>query len=723
MTIDNIEKAEDFVKNLKRSDNWVSNEELLTKLNDSYKIILENGREDLLAYLGVHFSLYYIDIGDYNKAWEFTEIAKKHAAEYENNERLLDAISLQYRIQQFLGNLEKAQEIVNEQIDIAYKVNNIEQLASAYYNQGTLFHRQRLKNDAIEAFEKSIKLMFKSKNSFYTALFSIGYAGILLDFNEIIKAEKPLRFGLKIAKENNYLAPMALAFSNFGLLYEQQENEDKCIKSFKKCIQLYQQQQNTSGEITAKIMLADAYVNFNKLKEAEDILKQTIEFSERNGIKYNLIGIYEALSSLLEKQGNYKESLSHYKKLIQVKEEFLSNETDKRIRNLETTKRLDILKLEKESAEKMSTIKHDFLANMSHEIRTPINSILGICYLLQQQSLNTIQEDYVNRLKRSGENLLGIINDVLDISKIESGRMELVSTEFSINTLLNDVYNTLEPKANEKQLQFSIFKKYKNDIQVSGDSVRLYQVLLNFISNAIKFTSIGGVKVTISIKETINSSIFLIFKIQDTGIGIAKNKMNTIFERYEQADATIKTKFGGTGLGLSISKKIVELMNGIIDIKSNLNKGTTFILTIPFNISTKETNLNNISNKIDTRLLDNKVILIADDNEENRLVAKEILLSYNNTIKIMEACDGNEVISLLFKKIPDILFIDLDMPNLNGIETTQQIRKNRKYYKIKIIGNTASLSTFTDEEIKEIGFDGFLQKPYNTYNLLKAIID
>jgi tetratricopeptide (TPR) repeat protein len=352
MTIDNIEKAEDFVKNLKRSDNWVSNEELLTKLNDSYKIILENGREDLLAYLGVHFSLYYIDIGDYNKAWEFTEIAKKHAAEYENNERLLDAISLQYRIQQFLGNLEKAQEIVNEQIDIAYKVNNIEQLASAYYNQGTLFHRQRLKNDAIEAFEKSIKLMFKSKNSFYTALFSIGYAGILLDFNEIIKAEKPLRFGLKIAKENNYLAPMALAFSNFGLLYEQQENEDKCIKSFKKCIQLYQQQQNTSGEITAKIMLADAYVNFNKLKEAEDILKQTIEFSERNGIKYNLIGIYEALSSLLEKQGNYKESLSHYKKLIQVKEEFLSNETDKRIRNLETTKRLDILKLEKESAEK-----------------------------------------------------------------------------------------------------------------------------------------------------------------------------------------------------------------------------------------------------------------------------------------------------------------------------------------------------------------------------------
>jgi two-component system sensor histidine kinase/response regulator len=156
------------------------------------------------------------------------------------------------------------------------------------------------------------------------------------------------------------------------------------------------------------------------------------------------------------------------------------------------------LKLEKELAEKMSTIKHDFLANMSHEIRTPINSILGICYLLQQQSLNEIQDNYVNRLKRSGENLLGIINDVLDISKIESGKMDLVATTFSLNTLLNDLHNALEPKVIEKELKFSIFQKYNNDIQFIGDAVRTYQVYLNLASNAYKFTNTGGVKITVS---------------------------------------------------------------------------------------------------------------------------------------------------------------------------------------------------------------------------------
>lgn len=720
MTIDTIEKAEDFVKNLKRSDNWVSNEELLTKLATTYELILQHQRDDLLPYLGVNFSLYYIDIGDYNKAWEFTEIAKLNSIKYNNNDRLLDSISLQYRIQRFLGNLEKAQEIVNEQIDIAYRVNDAHQIASAYQNQGALLHRQRLKSDSIDSFEKSIEYIIKSKKSYYVAIFTISYAGILLDFNEPEKSKKPLSIGFKIAKDNNYLLPLALAYSNFGLLYEFQNNEKKCINSYKKCITLFRQQNNTSDEITAKIMLADSYVNFNRLEDAEKLLKETIEFSEKNKIKYNLIGIFEALSNLLEKQEKHKESLAYYKKLIQIKEEYLSNETDKRIRNLEITKRIDILKLEKKSAEKMSAIKHDFLANMSHEIRTPINSILGICYLLQQQSLNEIQGNYVNRLKRSGENLLGIINDILDISKIESGKMDLVYEVFSLNVLLNDLQNALEPKVIEKELKFSIFKKYNNDILLSGDTIRTYQVLLNLVSNAIKFTNTGGVKITVSIEHKNDNLMNVIFHIQDTGIGIAKSKLNTIFERYEQADATIKNNFGGTGLGLSISKKIVELMNGNIQIKSKLNKGSQFIVTIPFKTEKHHT-IENQTNNVDSNLLKNKTILIADDNEENRLVAKEILLSYDNTIKIMEANDGNEVISLLFKNIPDILFIDLDMPNLNGIETTQQIRKNKKYDFIKIIGNTASLSTFTNEELKEIGFDAFLRKPYKVEDFINNL--
>ena len=162
-------------------------------------------------------------------------------------------------------------------------------------------------------------------------------------------------------------------------------------------------------------------------------------------------------------------------------------------------------------------------------------------------------------------------------------------------------------------------------------------------------------------------------------------------------------------------------MNGSIEIKSKLNKGTEFIISIPFSQVEQFTTSSNSDISISPEVLNNKLILIADDNEDNRLVAKEILYSYNNTIRIMEASDGNEVIKLLFKKIPDILFIDLDMPNLNGIETTQKIRKNKKYDKVKIIGNTASLSTFTDEEFTELGFNDFIYKPYKAEYLIFKI--
>jgi signal transduction histidine kinase/ActR/RegA family two-component response regulator len=720
MTIDNIEKAEDFVKNLKRSDNWVSNEELLTKLNDSYKIILENGREDLIPFVTVNIALYYIDLGEYGQAWEFTEIAKQKAEEFKNYDCLLNAISNQYRIQRYFGNLDTAQALVNKQIEIALEYNNDIQLFSAFLNQAYQYYLQNLKLECLDAFEKTISYSKKSKNMYSLSMVYITFSGHLIEYNELEKAEVNLSKGYDIALKNNFTNFIALANSNFGILYEKKNKYQKAIIYYKQSVELYNQLNNTNEENQVKIMFAETYLKAGKYQEAEKTLKDVQLFSEKNGIKSNLNSVYHLLSELYETQKEYKKSLQFYKKYKEQSEEIYNTETDKRIKNLEIIQRVNLLNIEKNTALSLASVKHDFLANMSHEIRTPINSILGICYLLQQQSLNTIQNNYVNRLQRSGENLLGIINDVLDISKIESGKMELVIQPFSLDTLLNDLHNSVEPKVIEKELKFSIYKKYNDDILLLGDAVRSYQVLLNLVSNAIKFTNTGGVKITVSVKKGNDNFINVIFHIQDTGIGIAKNKLDTIFERYEQADVTIKNKFGGTGLGLSISKKIVELMNGSIQIKSKLNKGTQFIVTVPFMIE-KLQSIEKQTIYVDSNLLKNKIILIADDNEENRLVAKEILLSFNNSIKIMEASDGNEVIKLLFKKIPDILFIDLDMPNLNGIETTQQIRKNKKYDRIKIIGNTASLSTFTYEEFTVLGFDDFIYKPYKAENLIYKI--
>ncbi|MFN8263134.1 MAG: ATP-binding protein [Chitinophagales bacterium] len=722
MLITTIEKAETFIVNLKRSDNWISNDELFSKLNASYKLITKHNRYDLLPDLGVNFALYYLDLNNIEQALIFTEIAKTNAINCKNDIRLLDAIGLQFRIQKTLGNLEEAQLIINEQIDVAYRVNDMRQLAAVYQNQATLFHKQRLKTDTIEAYEKSLEFIRKSDNLFYNAQFHIGYAGILLDFSEPELAKIPLQQGFNIAVENNYLAVMAIAYSNFGLLYELQNDEINSIASYQEALKIYTALKQLNHLVVVKIMMADACVSFNRIEEAELLLKDAIEQSEKLDLKYNLIGIYQTLSSMLEKKGDYKNALEYYKKLNSTKEAYLSAESDKRIRNLELNKKIDLLRFEKDVAEKMANIKHDFLANMSHEIRTPINSILGICYLLQQQDLNPVQFDYIKRLKRSGENLLGIINDVLDISKIESGKMELNNEAFKLIDLSNDIFTSLEPKANAKEIKLKIRNNFPEDLFVNADKIRLYQVLLNIVSNAIKFTDNGSVTLTIKIENIDEKQYKLIFVIADTGIGIDKEKINLIFERYEQADKTIKNKFGGTGLGLSISKKIVQLMNGTISAKSKVNKGTEFTVCLPFKHVAKHVNkmadfdVSTLSSK-----LDNKYIIIADDNEENRAVAKDILLKFNPSLKIIEAIDGNEVIALLFKKIPDIIFMDLDMPNLNGIDTTMQIRKNKKYNKVKIVGNTASLMTLSKDEINEIGFDEFIQKPFEPEKLLLKI--
>lgn len=721
MKIDSIEKAEDFVKNLKRSDNWVSNEELLTKLNDSYKIILDNSRDDLIPFVTVNLALYYIDLGEYGQAWEYTEAARKYAEKFENYDCLLNAISLQFRVQLYLGNLEKTQEILNEQLEFAIEFNDNIQLHSVFLNKAFQYHLLQNKNDCLTAFEQAILHILKSKNNYYIARTYINYAGYLMEFKEYIKAKENLKIGNEIAQKYNYIKLLSLSFTNFGFLYSIEEKFSKAITFYKKAIYYCQQQNNTNDIVQIKIMLAEIYLKVEKYNLAEILLKETLEFSNNNNSRNNLNSIYEELANLSELKDDYKSALQYYKKYKSISDELYNSETSKKINNLEIIQKTNLLTIERNNAQKMANIKHDFLANMSHEIRTPINSILGICYLLQQQSLNEIQDNYVNRLKRSGENLLGIINDILDISKIESGKMELTNELFSLNEVISDIYNSLEPKVKDKEIQFKIINRYKKKKQLFGDKIRLYQVLLNIVSNAIKFTNKGSVTLLTDCIEIDMENVQLSFTIKDTGIGISKNKIDTIFERYEQADATIKNSFGGTGLGLSISKRIVELMNGTIEIKSKLNKGTEFIISIPFSQVEQFTTSSSSDISIPPEVLNNKLILIADDNEDNRLVAKEILYSYNNTIRIMEASDGNEVISLLFKKIPDILFMDLDMPNLNGIETTQKIRKNKKYDKVKIIGNTASLSTFTNEELSELGFDEFIYKPYKVADFISKM--
>lgn len=313
--------------------------------------------------------------------------------------------------------------------------------------------------------------------------------------------------------------------------------------------------------------------------------------------------------------------------------------------------------------------KSDFLANMSHEIRTPMNAVIGLNSLLERTELKPKQKDYVTKIGFSAKNLLGIINDILDFSKIESGKLSIENIDFSLEDVLDNLSNMIALKAYNKGIEFVIIKDKEVPDNLSGDPLRLGQVLLNLINNAIKFTDKGEVAVMITAKRITSDKIILEFSVQDSGIGMTPEQLSKLFKAFSQADASTTRKYGGTGLGLSISKNLVSLMGGTIRAESEYGKGSNFIFTTTFEASKEKIS----KRKIIPESIKDLKVLVAEDNEH----AREVLSNYlkNFSYDPLLVASGEEAISEVRKTNFDLIFMDYKMPGLNGIETWNQIKK------------------------------------------------
>ncbi len=530
-----------------------------------------------------------------------------------------------------------------------------------------------------------------------------------------------LEKGLEVIKKNKGKIPVyseAIVQLNSSRSYLKQLNISLSKKLIHSSIRKLQSINNKNEINYALLVQAEIYMSLNQFKKAISILQEV----EKNCVEQNnrsvLITCYKDFIQLYENKKKYKDELAYYKKFQALNEELFNEESSKKIRNLQITNEVESIKRQRDHAEAIANLKHDFLANMSHEIRTPINSVLGICYLLQQDELNEKQLNYIHRLQRSGENLLGLINDILDISKIEADKMELVPVDFNLKVLLEDAWNQMEYKTREKGLNFILDIDPSLQKNIKGDAGRLMQILINLLSNSIKFTKEGSITLKAFPLKKEKDSSTIRFEVIDTGIGIAADKLDKIFERYEQAAATIKTQFGGTGLGLSISRKLTELMGGRIIIESEEGKGTIFSVEIPFEKSDKQAT-QAVKLKGNNAFLQGKKILIADDMEENRIVMRDILTTFNKEIIIEEARNGNEVLEKVDRNY-DLILMDLDMPDRNGLEAMQVIRKSGKYHP-KIIAHTASLLSMTRDELIECGFNELLTKPFKPEKLLEQL--
>jgi PAS domain S-box-containing protein len=382
---------------------------------------------------------------------------------------------------------------------------------------------------------------------------------------------------------------------------------------------------------------------------------------------------------------------------------------------------MDNIIVARQKAEEAAQSKQLFMSTMSHEIRTPLNEVIGITNLLLQGNPREDQMDYIKTLRFSGNHLLTLVNDVLDYNKMESGKIVFEQTQFNLNDFLDEIMRSYSFRSKAKHLTFEIKREGNLPVEVISDQIRLNQILSNLLSNALKFTNQGGITVTIRELGRKDNQSKMEFSVQDTGIGIPKEKHIEIFDRFAQASSDTTRQYGGTGLGLAICKKLIELQGGTITLKSETGKGSTFSFILTFLVSEKAAR--EAGEVPESYIgLEGKRILVAEDNKINFFVANKFLTGWG--VVVTHAENGQLAIEKLEQEDFDLILMDLHMPVMDGIEATKIIRKseNPRINSIPIVALTAAIMSESHDKIDELNINDYVLKPFKPHDLFERIL-
>ncbi len=375
----------------------------------------------------------------------------------------------------------------------------------------------------------------------------------------------------------------------------------------------------------------------------------------------------------------------------------------------------------KEAAELGKKIKENFLANMSHELRTPINGILGITNLLRKTNVDEQQTNMLNLLEVSSQSLLGVVNDVLDISKIEAGKFSIVRSANNLHDIVNSVYGLLKFKADEKNIEFTLSIESDVPTSVMVDSLRLNQILMNLLSNAIKFTERGYVNLTVRVLQKLAEKVKIEFIVRDSGIGIAESHLSKIFNSFEQAEDDTSIKYGGTGLGLAIVKKLVELKGGNLAVESEVGKGSEFRFNNWFTLAAMPKERPAVRSAEKLLPFDKIRVLVAEDNMVNQFMLNKLLKDWNAEVETVD--NGRKVVEKLQLHDYDIILMDTHMPEMDGYQAAKKIRLEFDEPKrsIPIISLSAATLDFEQKEALAAGMNDVLAKPFQPQQLHEKI--
>jgi len=447
----------------------------------------------------------------------------------------------------------------------------------------------------------------------------------------------------------------------------------------------------------------------------------------------------------IHKLGRAKESITYEHQVFtknnglrwQEWTDYIVNEKDGKVTEIQSVgyditerkKAEEALLAAKEEAAAASRAKSQFLANMSHEIRTPLSSVLGFISLLRTTPLNETQENYLNHAKVSAQTLLGIINNILDLSKIEAGKLELEPVMTDVPALCKEALDIIHYQAAAKELDLLFHYDSKAPARALVDPLRLKQILVNLLANAVKFTDEGEVELQVAFEEVSSGKGRFTFSVNDTGIGVGEEEQQRLFEAFSQADNSISRKYGGTGLGLTISNLLAEMMGSHIELKSEEAKGSSFFFTIGTDFDRQEKASKTTPAPPDTILLESEdapVILLVEDDQMNRQVYAEMITQIIPGALVREAASGNEAIDLVQAETVDFVFMDLTMPGMDGFETTRAIREHEKAQGVQqpvpIVALTAGALSENKDKCFEAGMNDFLSKPIENIQLRTVLV-
>lgn len=658
-------------------------DEGLDILQHAHSIALQVKNAPLEARVLNNFGYIYRDRGDLATALNYFENALAI------NETLGDEVSQSVNLASIayvhydLGDYENALTFALRCLPIFQRAQDTHRLTSLYHILGNIFFKLEQYHEALRYFEENLKL----------------------------------------SEEGTVLKDLAV--SGVGKVYYKMGRSKEAESCLLQALEAAKELGDVEVQITCNYYLGRLYMDDGSLRKGRAYLEDAFTQAKDYTRQHDVMSLHETLSALYEQMGDIPKAFHHLKEYERLKEEIFQQTTFNKLRNLQTRQQVELAQKEKEVAEKTAALKQQFMANMSHEIRTPMNAIVGMTRLLLDKNPQEHQIRYLKAISQSADNLLVIINDILDLSKIEAGKIIIEQVPFSLRELMQNMRDMLLLKAEEKNLQLRLqIDNYISDSLI-GDPTRISQILINLTGNAIKFTEKGFVEVRAEHVETKDGRCTIRFEIEDTGIGIAADYVDSIFESFTQAGTDTARKFGGTGLGLTISRQLTNLMGGDISVESEVGHGTVFSVVIPLRVGeTKEAADDNTDEPIiNTEALRHARILLVEDNEFNQMVAEDTLQELLPGITVEIAVNGQEAIDKVQSTSYDLVLMDIQMPVMDGLTATKIIRKElpAPARDVKIIAMTANVLQEDVHRYLEAGMNAYVSKPFKQEELLQKM--